>query len=439
MASNYYTNPFDNADDATCFADVDLVEVSMEELHEREEMLPTLQLTSRPSHGNSVAQTIEIQDENYYGRDSLASFQSAEVFPCADTANEVSLSSVRVLSNKKNNTAGSPKTDRWKLEELHQKLGELQRSMNEMTSSKRVMEGDYESYMKSLKEKLDSSIEEKNELLSTTAKLESDIRCLRAEKDDLAFLYRQEKERNGILSQQVTQLELELNLAHENHQKMMHELQQSHQEELSRSARLTSPHGSDLVGGSSIRSGSHTGVGLFSTFSTARGSHHLDHWTEVDSHSSFQEKSEVAAATAAAPLLTSASSSLPPEQKVSSAMKSSSAPEVRARGKGNPNVSSWTFGNSEEVSRRPEQKTEKEKNECLQERLEEIETLDAELVLRSKTREMLSAQLTQLDKSKVRSAVDRQKKAAVERDLEEEEKAIGRIRLKLRGLQAFAR
>lgn len=438
MLTKYYTNPFDEDDDATCFADVDVVEVSMEDSREREYVPPPIQLTSRPSHVMSSMPRVDVQKDGNNPQDSEPSFCSAEGVSSGDSVNELSLSSFRSLPKKKNDGLGSPKADRWKIDELHQKLDELHRSMKEVNASKVVMEEDYEEYMESLKKSLASSIKEKNELFKAKSQLESDLRSVRAEKDNLAFLYSQEKDRNEVLSQQVSQLELELSLAHENHRKMMCDLHESHQEELARSARFTSSQGSEPLGGSSSGIVSRAEGGLLSSISTAHGSCHLDPWGDVDSRSSLHEKLDRVVATPPQ-LVKAAASSQPPANQVPFRNNIPSVREVRARGKGDPNTSSWSFGNSQEVSRRPELKTEKEKNEQQQERQKEISSLEAELLAHNKARADLSAKLTRLEKSRIRSTADRNQKSIVEEELEAEEKALGRIRLNLRSLQSLTR
>lgn len=438
MTSKYYTNPFDEDDDATCFADVEVVEVPMDASREREDGIPLLQLTSRPSLSNSALPKLEVHDEGYYRRDSGVSFHSVELSPYNESANEMSFPNFPVTQNKKSSGVdsgmGSPRADRWKLEELNQKLAQLQLTMKEMNSSKTMMEGDYEEHMESLRHNLNSCVEEKNELFSAKSKLESDLRTLRAEKDDLSFLFSQEKERNEVLVKQVTQLQLELSAARDTHLKMLNELQQSHQDELNRTSHLNSPHGSDLLGSTSSRAAS-GGGGFFSSLTTGRGNRAVEHGGELDSRSSFHEKFEGAVASLERPAPTPAQTSV----KIPTSVPGAGIREVRSRGKGDPNVSSWTIGGNQEVPRHPEPKTEKEKNEEHKDRAQEIECLEAELRAHTQAREELTAQLTRLERAKVRCAGDRHKKALVEDELEQEEKTIGRIRLKMRSLQAFAR
>lgn len=438
MASKYYSNPFEEDDDATCFADVEVVEVPMDASREREDGIPVLQMTSRPSLSSSALPRLEVHDEDYSRRDSGVSFHSVELSPYSESVNETSFPNFPLTQNKKSSGGhggmGSPRTDRWKLEELNQKLSELQHTMKEMSSSKSLMEGDYEEHMESLRHNLNTCVEEKNELLSAKSKLESDLRTLRAEKDDLSFLYNQEKERNEILSKEVTQLQLELSVARDTHHKMLNELQQSHQDELNRTSHLNSPHGSDLLGSTS--SGTVVGAGgFFSSVTTGRGSRTAEHGGEVDSRSSFQEKVEGVVTSQRPHEPTPAQQSV----KVPASVPGAVVREVRSRGKGDPNVSSWSFGGNREVSHHPETKTEKEKNEEHKNRAQEIESLEAELRKHNQAREELNAQLTRLERSKVRCAGDRHKKSLVEDELEQEEKVIGHIRLKMRSLQAFAR
>ncbi|CAD2218131.1 hypothetical protein AGDE_15399 [Angomonas deanei] len=78
--------------------------------------------------------------------------------------------------------------------------------------------------------------------------------------------------------------------------------------------------------------------------------------------------------------------------------------------------------------------TEKQKNENYNKHIASVEVLEAELLEHSIARDELQGALQRLDSTRTRSVADRARKVTVERQLEEEERMIGHIRLQIRNL-----
>ncbi|KAG5497935.1 hypothetical protein GH5_02729 [Leishmania sp. Ghana 2012 LV757] len=68
-----------------------------------------------------------------------------------------------------------------------------------------------------------------------------------------------------------------------------------------------------------------------------------------------------------------------------------------------------------------------------------VRQLEAHLLEHNQQRDELTKQLERLERVRARTVADRKKKAAIERDLEEEEKVIGQIRLELRSYASLLR
>eukprot|EP00796_Vickermania_ingenoplastis_P005912 gene5912-4227_t len=424
MATNYYENPFDDDDDA-CFADVEVEEVFIDETPARSE--PMLEMApSEPrrevAHSASATEPPRVTVRQQVVSATARPGTNRKVF-CEPEATESEEDDYDdgdyVVTHSSHNTGTARKGDRTRelrLDEMTQSIWQLRHQMNQVHDSKNTMEEDYEEHIKTLREDLERVNAERNDLLSNQSKLESELRSLRLEKENTAFLYKQEKERNEVLADQVGQLQAELSEVQDTHQRMMEELHESHQEEVARTAAQASRK--------LVRPPAQRRVPAYvEVEDSEQGNDDEDDENEQDDEDTGNRG--YAGNEPQKPHKGPA----PPKQVAEKA--------VKARGKGNPTASSWTIG--DDAAPAYIEKTEKEKEAARQKRVKEVERLESLLLEHSRSKDELSSQLTRLENTKIRNAGERQKKAMVEEKLENEEKAIGQIRLQLRSLEALFR
>lgn len=387
MSAKYYTNPFDDDDDDEFESDVEVEEILLEEAPARgSNRLASSYLKQRREDD------LAIHEEDTLSND----FSDHERYV-------VNQSNYRAADNE---SSSERNQEIWGRGPTTNSFSQHNRNEDILHTEKANLMEDYESSIRSLRAELKQANSEHHELRLRISKLESEVRLEKAEKENNAFLHRQEKERNALLLNEVEQLKDELNAAHEKHQQMLQQLHQSHQEEVSRTALSTS----------------HS----FQEENTLPVSRHVNPCAPMTLNENFTSERHVM------------DISKPPSAKPPNPQDSSNARVVRARGKGDPTVSSWTIGEPTPKLEKQVAVT-KEKPATKKEREEEVHMLEQTLFEHSKLKDELSSQLTRLETTRVRNAVERRKKSVVEQQLEEEEKTIQQIRLKLRNLSALTR
>lgn len=282
---------------------------------------------------------------------------------------------------------------------------------DDATPRLQALSADFTDQIAQLREELEHTYAENNRLTAAQAKLESRIRSLTFEKENAESLVHQEVERNRILTEQIADLRTELDQTFE-------------RANARKTFSASEPMASNAQPGNQHR-GSHISM---STFGSARLNHGTGDELEVvemelqpadvtHQNSSLLERQR----------LRQSLSSQVSYHPVDPAASANAIREVAPQG-----------GSAHLPPRQPNPSAvAPPKNQKLD--AAALKQLENDLLAYNQKCSDLSNQLHRMQSMRVRSVAERKQKMTVERELEEVEKVIGKIRLQLRSQGSLIR
>ncbi|CAM40326.2 conserved hypothetical protein [Leishmania braziliensis MHOM/BR/75/M2904] len=303
---------------------------------------------------------------------------------------------------------------------------------------------EYEAYIELLCAELMTANADNNRLAATQSKLESRVRKLSFEKENAERQMHQEKERNRVLADKVSALEEELKLM------------------MVRASSAAHRHGAMSLETSSLHTSTSPERPSAAAPRMRRRDPNASQEQFIAPDTSFEQPRRLELSPSAAWRAPSAdgSSSLRALEQIHHAqavyatfrggsydrhgepIMTTALPQRGRTGYEPRGEAPSPLGQQTRCSQRgaaaayeitlAQQQARKEQAAAAQE-------LEAHLREHSQQRDELMKQLERLERTRTRTVADRKKKAAVERDLEAEEKVIGQIRLELRSRSALLR
>ncbi|GET90775.1 hypothetical protein, conserved [Leishmania tarentolae] len=300
---------------------------------------------------------------------------------------------------------------------------------------------EYEAHIELLRAELKVANAENNRLLALQTKLESRVRSLSFEKENAERQLEQEKERTRVLADKVAALEEELDLMMERATSAAHrrgatplEASSLHASRSSEGPRAAAQrHDPNTSMEQLVASGAPSGLSrsVELSRSTSRQAWSMD--VNRSLHALEQlHRAQAAYATSHSgahgqqgePMMARA---LPPTERTTNEPQAAASPTTRRQ----MLRSQWRATAAHEAMVAQEQ--------ARNEQAAAVRQLETDLLQHSQQRDELTNQLERLERMRTRTVADRKKKAAIERQLENEEKVIGQIRLELRSRSALMR
>ncbi|KAG5472391.1 hypothetical protein LSCM1_03790 [Leishmania martiniquensis] len=300
---------------------------------------------------------------------------------------------------------------------------------------------DYESYIELLRTQLKTANADNNRLTVAQTKLESRVRTLLFEKEKAEQQLQQEKERNCALAERVSTLEEELEL-------MARVSSAAHQRGATSVATSslhvsTTPDAPRAVAPCAPRRDPNAPLQQFTAPDTPfERSHSLElsrsaarHAPPVDGNRSLRAREQLHYAQAG---YAASSGSLYGRQT-----ESVTTALLHREHAGYEPLGAAPTPNPQMLRTQRRAVAAQEaiavQQQARKEQAVVVRQLEAQLLEHNQHRDELTKQLERLERVRTRTVADRKKKAAIERDLEEEEKVIGQIRLEMRSYASLLR